>query len=105
MASSDFSVTSCPTVANVSLSQITPLLAPSEAGQGDMAERCVSAAPEGPRPKEVRPGFDASGQSSRCFSEAFSKRTHPAEFSGQMSDPGPMGGSKETILRRERRKH
>ena len=77
MASSGSSVASYPTVANVSLPRVTPLMASSEAGQGDRAERCDSAAPVGPRPKEARPGFDTSGQSSRRFSGTFSKGTHP----------------------------
>ena len=89
MASSGSSGASCPTVANVSLPQVTPLMTSSEAGQGNKVESCVSAAPEGPRPKEARPGFDASGQSSRRFFRVFSKETHPAQPSGQMSGPGP----------------
>ena len=107
MASSGSSVASCPTVANVLLPRVIPLPVPSKAGEGDRAERCVSAAPEGPRPKEARPGFDASGQSSRRFSGAFPEEDTPPSLQARRVAPGswveverPSVEEKEESVRR-----
>ena len=102
--SSGSSAVSCPTVASISLPRVTPFLAPSAAKQGGRAERCESAAPEGPRPKEVRPGPAKSNLLSARSSEVPLKGAPPAQPTGQKTGPGPMGGNLNTILRRERRK-
>ena len=57
MASSGSSVASCPTVANVLLPRVIPLPVPSKAGEGDRAERCVSARAGRAKTKGSTPRF------------------------------------------------